>query len=89
METSKTKVQSTYNDNSDEPYHQINSNETKSANKTLMYFLLVMTFIMLIVVAVIGIVLGVKLEQVVESPMLMKGMNMYGSNKLRFLQVLL
>ena len=67
METSKTNVLSTTNEKSDEIYNQINSNATKSANKTLMYFLLVMTFIILIVGAVIGSNWYLKAEQVVDS----------------------
>ena len=89
MDISKLKVHPIPEESFDEINNQMNTNEIKSVNKTLTYFLPVMTFIILIVVSVIGIIFGLKLWQVVESPLLIKGMKMYDSNKLRFFQVLL
>ena len=82
MEISKSKVHPIPEESFDEINNQMNTNEIKSVNKTLTYFLPVMTFIILIVVSAIGIIFGLKLWQVVESPLLIKGMKMYDSNKL-------
>ena len=54
-------------ESSNETNNQMNTNDMKTVNKTLVYILPVMTFILLIVASVIGLVFGLKLWEVVES----------------------
>ena len=61
------KVQPIMEESSNETNNQMNTNEMKTVNKTLVYFLPIMTFILLIVASVVGLYFGLKLWEAVES----------------------